>query len=186
MRPDAGLRDSAVVLECRPVSDEFGRRLRDLVEGVRSVASEHWAARAGTVAEARARRKHLEKIVQAEATSMLRSAEGVLAGMGLRTRFTPEELKVEPIPGARIPERYPPWLLLRCREPGMEDARVVVLEVTWRVDDPRTPLPEAPNTLRFVVSDDSAAGLAEVRDFLTVAFEDFASSVAKFDVFMKP
>ena len=58
----------------------------------------------------------------------------------------------------------------------------VVLEVTWRVDDPRTPLPEAPNTLRFVASDDSPAGVGEIRDFLSIALEDFASCVARFDV----
>jgi hypothetical protein len=34
-----------------------------------------------------------------------------------------------------------------------------------------------------VVSDDSAAGVAEVRDFLTVALEEFAASVAKSDSF---
>ncbi len=168
------------------MSDEFGRRLRDLVEGVRVEAGIQQSARAGDAAAARARRRHLEKLVVAETAKMLREADGVFAGMGLRTRSTPEELRVEPVPGARLPERFPPYLLARSRHPSHEDARVVVLEVTWRVDDPRTPLPEAPNTMRLVVSDDSPAGLAEVRDFLAVAIEDFAGSVARFDILMNP
>lgn len=168
------------------MSDEFGRRLRDLVEGVRAEAGNHRAGRADDATAAKARRRHLEKAVHADAQRMIRGAEGVLAGMGLRPRVTPEEVRVEAIPGARIPEQHPPWLLLRCRHPEVEDSRVIVLEVSWRVDDPRTPLPEAPCVLRLVVGDDSPAALAEVRDFLAVAVEDFAASVARFDILMKP
>ena len=163
------------------MSDEFGRRLRDLVDGIRVEADNAKAVRAGDEAAARARRRHLEKIAMAEALRMLREAEPVFTGLGLRPRATPEELRVEVIPGARLPEPHPPWLLARCRLPAYETAAVAVLEVTWRVDDPRTPLPETPSTLRFVVSDDSAAGVAEIRDFLSVALEEFAAAVAKFD-----
>ena len=59
--------------------------------------------------------------------------------------------------------------------------RVAVLEVTWRVDDPRTPLPEAPCVMRYVASDDSSSGVAEIHEFLAVAFEDFAAAVTRVD-----
>lgn len=167
------------------MSDQFGRRLKDLVAGVRAAAVDHQAARAGDTAAARARRRHVETAVMEETRRMLREAEGVFSGMGLRPKFSPEEAKVEAIPGARLPEAFPPWLLARCRTPAMEDSRVAVLEVTWRVDDPRTPLPEAPSVLRLVVADDSPAGMADVRDFLAVAIEDFAAAVARFDALMQ-
>ena len=167
------------------MSDEFGRRLRDLVEGIRAEAEGARAARVHDAAAARARRRRLEKASIEEARRLLREAEPVLAGLGLRPRVTPEEVRVEVIPGARLPEPHPPWLFAHCRPPGHEDAAVAVLEVTWRVDDPRTPLPEAPCTLRLVASDDSPSGLAEVRDFLAAAFEDFAAAVAKYDAFPK-
>jgi len=163
------------------MSNEFGRRLRDLVDGIRAEGEGTRVARAGDLAAHRARRRHLERIALEEARKMLREAEPVLAGLGLRGKTTPEEVRVDPIPGARPGEKFPPWILVRCRPPAMEDAAVAVLEVTWRVDDPRTPLPEAPNTLRFVASDDSAAGAADIRDFLAVAFEDFATAVARID-----
>ncbi len=163
------------------MSDEFGRRLKDLVEGIRAEADNARAVRAGDAAAARARRRRLEKAAMEEARRMFREAEPVLAGLGLRPKSTPEEISVVAIPGARLPEPFPPWLLFHCRPPAFEDTAVAVLEVTWRVDDPRTPLPEAPCTLRHVANEDSPAGLAEVRDFLSVAIEDFASCVTKFD-----
>lgn len=163
------------------MSDEFGRRLRDLVEGIRAEAEGVRATRAGDAAASRARRRHMEKVSLEEARRMLREAEPVLAGLGLRGRSTPEEIRVEAIPGARAPEPFPPWLNIRCRPPAYEDTTVAVIEVTWRVDDPRTPLPEAPCTIRLVANDDSPAGVAEIRDFLAVALEDFAACVAKFD-----
>ena len=164
------------------MGDEFGRRLRDLVDGIRIEASTKATAHADDPASARARRRHLEKIALEEARKILREAEPVLASLGMRPRAVPEEMRVEGIPGARMPEKFPPWLTLRCRPPAYETVRVAVLAVTWRVDDPRTPLPEAPNTLRFVASDDSPAGVAEIRDFLSIALEDFATNVARFDV----
>ncbi len=163
------------------MGDEFGRRLRDLVDGIRIEAANKAVARADDPAAARARRRHLEKVVLEEARTILREAEPVLAGLGLRPKVHPEEIRVEPVPGARLPEKFPPWLTVRCRPPAFDTVRVGVLEVTWRVDDPRTPLPEAPCVLRFVASDDSPAGLAEVRDFLAVAMEDFAASLARID-----
>jgi hypothetical protein len=163
------------------VSEEFGRRLRDVVDGVRAEAAHKAAPRREDAAAAESFRRHLRKAVMAEADSMLRAAAPVLAELGLRSKATPEEMRVEAIPGGRLPEAHPPWLLVRTREPGYPEARVIVVEVTWRVDDPRTPLPEAPCTIRHVSGDDSAAGIAEVRDFLGVALEDFAASVAKHD-----
>jgi hypothetical protein len=163
------------------MANEFGRRLRDLVDGIRAEGEGLRAARAGDVATARARRSHLERIVRKEAGAMLREAEPVLVGLGLRGAVTPEEVRVETIPGARPGAKHPPWLLARCRPPATEDSGVAVLEITWRVDDPRTPLPEAPNVLRFVASDDSAGGVAEIRDCLAVAFEEFAAAVARID-----
>jgi hypothetical protein len=163
------------------VGEEFGRRLRDLVDGVRAEAVHRAAPRKADAAAAEAFRRHLRKAVLAEAHSMLHAAGGVLSELGLRARVTPEEVRVEAIPGARLPEPHPPWLLVRCREPGHPDARVTVVEVTWRVDDPRTPLPESPCSIRHVSGDDSAAGIAEVHEFLGVALEEFAASVAKHD-----
>jgi hypothetical protein len=163
------------------MGNEFGRRLRDLVEGIRAEAEGARLGRAGDLAAARARRRRLEKLSLDEAARMLREADPVFAGLGLRGQVTPEEIRVASIPGTRPSEKFPPWLLVRCRVPAMEDAQVAVLEVTWRVDDPRTPLPESPSVLRFVASDDSPAGVADVRDFLSVAFEDFAAAVARTD-----
>ena len=163
------------------MSDAFGRRLRDLVDGVRSELEGHQENRHLDASAAAARRRHLEKVVQAEVESMLQGAGGVLASLGLKAKATPEEIRIEAIPGARLPEQYPPWMRIGFRVPAFEDTRVAVLEVTWRVDDPRTPLPESPNTLRHVVGDDSSAGLAEVRDFLGVTIEDFATNVVKHD-----
>lgn len=163
------------------MSDEFGRRLRDLVEGIRAEAEGARVAKAGDAAAARARRKHLERAAFEEARRMIREAEPVLAGLGLRSRGTPEEIRIEAIPGARPAGAFPPWLNIHCRPPAFEDTAVAVLEVTWHVDDPRTPLPEAPCTLRHVAGDDSPAGIADIRDFLAVALEEFASCVAKFD-----
>ncbi len=163
------------------MGNEFGRRIRDLVEGIRAEAEGTRVARAGDVAAARARRRRLERIALDEAAKMLREAEPVLAGLGFRGRITPEEVRVEPIPGARPGAKHPPWLFVACRAPAVEDTQVAVLEVTWRVDDPRTPLPEAPCVLRFVASDDSPAGIADVHEFLAVAFEDFAGAVARVD-----
>jgi len=166
----------------RTVSNEFGRRLRDLVEGIRAEASRKAVARADDPAAARASRRHLEKIVLREATAMVGDAEPILAGLGLRPRVAPEEIRVEPIPGARPGERFPPWLNLRFHPPAFDDIRVAVVVVTWRVDDPRTPLPEAPCTVRQVVSGDTPADVGEFRDFLAVALEDFAASVTRGDV----
>ena len=163
------------------MSNEFGRRLRDLVEGIRAESEGARTARAGDVALARARRRRLERHALDEAAKMLKEAEPVLAGLGLRGRLTPEEVRVTPIPGARPGEKHPPWIVVRCRIPATEDVSVAVLEVTWLVDDPRTPLPEAPCTLRFVASDDSPAGIAEIREFLAVAYEDFAATVTRMD-----
>lgn len=163
------------------MSNEFGRRLRDLVDGIRAEAEGGRVVRAGDLAAARARRRHLERLALEEAGKMLRQAEPVLAGLGFRGKTTPEEVRVDSIPGARPGEKFPPWLLVRCRLPATDDTQVAVLEVTWRVDDPRTPLPEAPCTLRFVASDDSPAGVADIHDFLAVAFEDFAAAVARVD-----
>jgi hypothetical protein len=163
------------------MSNEFGRKLRDIVDGIRAEAEGARVARAGDLAAARARRRHLERLAVEEARKMAKEADPVMAGLGLKARVTPEEVRMEPIAGARLPEKFPPWLLIRCRPPAMEEAVVAVVEVTWRVDDPRTPLPEAPNTLRHVSSDDSPAGLAEIRDFLAVALEDFAAAVARLD-----
>lgn len=163
------------------MSNEFGRRLKDLVEGIRAEAEHQAVARADDPAAARARRRHLEKVALGEAQRILKEAEPVLLGLGMRPRFTPEEIRVEPFPGARLPEKHPPWLTVACRPPAYDLVRVAVLEATWRVDDPRTPLPEAPCANRFVVSDDSPAGVAEIRDFLAVAVEDFAACVARID-----
>ena len=163
------------------MSEEFGRRLRDVVDGIRAEAVHRTGPRRADASAAESFRRHLRKAVMAEGESMLRAAGSVLAELGLRAKFTPEEARVEVIPGARLPEAHPPWLLVRCREPGHPEARVVVVEVTWRVDDPRTPLPEDPCSIRHVSGDDSAAGLAEVREFLGVALEEFAASVAKHD-----
>ena len=163
------------------MSDEFGRRLKDLVDGIRTEAANQKIAHADDPSSARARRRHLEKVSLEEVRRILREAEPVLAGLGLRPKQTPEEVRVEAIPGARPPEKFPPWFTARCRPPAFETVRVAVLEVTWRVDDPRTPLPEAPCATRFVVSDDSPAGVAEIRDFLTIALEDFASNTARLD-----
>ena len=160
------------------MTNEFGRRLKDLVDGIRAEASQKAVARADDPAAARARRRHLERGAWRETSDMLRSAEPVLAGLGLRPKSTPEELRIEAIPGARLPERFPPWLRVGFHPPVFEDIRVAVLEVTWRVDDPRTPLPEAPCTFRHVMSDDTAADLGDLRDFLSVALEDFAAAVA--------
>jgi len=164
------------------VSNEFGRRLKDLVDGIRAEASRKAIARADDPAAARARRRHLEKVVLKETTDMLQASEPVLAGLGLRPRFSSEEILIETIPGARLREDFPPWLLIRFHPPAFEDIRVAVLVVTWRVDDPRTPLPEAPCTVRHVCSDDTPADLGDLRDFLAVALEDFAGAVARCDV----
>jgi len=165
----------------RTVSEEFGRRLRDLVDGIRAEAAHRAVPRKADAAAAAAFRRHLRKAILAEAESMLAASGSVLAELGLRVRYTPEEACVEAIPGGRLAETHPPWLRVRTAQPGFDDARVVVVEVTWHADDPRTPLPEAPCTLRHVSGDDSAAGLAEVRDFLAVAFEEFAAAVARYD-----
>lgn len=163
------------------MSEEFGRRLKDVVDGVRAEAAHRAAPRRADAAAAEAFRRHLRKTVMAEAERMLREAGAVLAELGLRARFTPEEARIEVIPGGRLPEAHPPWLLIRTREPGYAEARVIVIEVTWLVDDPRTPLPEDPCTIRHVSGDDSAAGISEIREFLGMALEDFAASVAKHD-----
>jgi hypothetical protein len=160
---------------------DFGRRLRDLVEGIRSEAEGTRSARSLDAAAARARRRHLERASLVETGDLLREAAPVLAALGLRSRSTAEEIRVEPIPGARPGDRHPPWLLVHCRPPAHEDAAVAILEVQWRVDDPRTPLPEAPCVIRYVAGDDTAAGFAEVREFLATAFEEFAASVARLD-----
>jgi hypothetical protein len=167
------------------VTGSFGRRLRDVVDGIRAEAGVRRVDHAGDAAAAAARRRHLQKAAVAETLAILREAEPVLAGLGLRRVETPEEIRVEAIPGARPGEKFPPWWTVRIRPPAHDAARVVVIEVRWRVDDPRTPLPEDPSTVRFVMADDTPSGLAEVRDFLAVALEDFAASVARYDALPK-
>ncbi|MCK6480738.1 MAG: hypothetical protein L6R43_11510 [Planctomycetes bacterium] len=164
------------------MANEFGRRLKDLVDGIRAEALQKSVARADDPSAARARRRHLEKAAAKEADDLLRAAEPVLAGLGLRPKSTPEEIRVEAVPGARMPERFPPWLRVSFHPPAFDTVRVAVVEVSWRVDDPRTPLPEAPCTLRHVLSDDAPADLGDLRDFLSVALEDFAACVARNDV----
>ena len=168
------------------MSEEFGRRLQDLVEGVRVESARKDGTRRLDAAGADSFRRHLRRAILAEADSMMRSATGVLSGLGLRHRSTSDEVNVEVLPGARTPEAHPPWLRIRFREPMFNDARVVIVEAQWQVDDPRTPLPESPCSLRHVSADDSPAGIAEVREFLAVAFEDFAACVAKFDSLPRP
>jgi len=167
------------------VSNEFARRLRDIVDGVRSEAEARHRLRAPEVGAAKARRRHLEKAAVVEAGLLVTQAGPVFASLGMRSTATATEIRVEPIPGARLTEEFPPWLRISCRTAAFEAVRVAVLEMTWRVDDPRTPLPESPNTVRLVVDDDSAAGMAEVREFVSVAMEDFAANVTKYDVLPK-
>ena len=168
------------------MTDEFARRLQDVVEGVRAESARREGPRKAGSAAAEEFRRHLRRAVMSEAERMVRGAAGVLAGLGLRMKVTPEEVRVEAIPGARLPEAHPPWLGFRCREPGHPDARVVVTEASWRVDDPRTPLPESPCSIRHVSGDDTPAGIAELREFLAVAIEDFASCVTKYDTLPRP
>lgn len=164
------------------MGNEFGRRLRDLVEGIRSGAAHQPAGKAADPASARARRRHLEKVALAEAARLVREAEPVFAGLGLKPAYAAEEIRIGPIPGARLPEKIPPSLTVSCLSPAFEDVRVAVVLVTWRVDDPRTPLPEDPCTMRMVFSDDGAGEVADLGDFLTVAIEDFAAAVARFEI----
>lgn len=161
---------------------EFGRRLKDVVDAVKAEVEHVTHRRAASEEQARARRRHLEKVGLGEAQKLLEEASGVFASMGLKPKFTPDELRVHSIPGARLPEEHPPWLLVRCRPAAYEDVQVAVIEITWRVDDPRTPLPEAPCTLRMVLDEDGAGALAELRDFIAVALEDFATQVIKHDL----
>ena len=168
------------------MTEEFARRLQDVVEGVRAESARKEGPRKADSTAAEAFRRHLRRVVMSEADQMVRGAAGVLAGLGLRMKVNLEEVRVEAIPGARPTEAHPPWLLFRCREPGHPDARVVVAEASWRVDDPRTPLPESPCSLRHVSGDDSPAGIAELREFLAVALEDFAACVAKYDSLPSP
>ncbi|MHC4821405.1 MAG: hypothetical protein ACYTDX_06765 [Planctomycetota bacterium] len=163
------------------MSGEFGRRLKNIMDGVRAELEQHSVDRHLDAAAAAARRRHLEKVTIAECRKMLREAEPVFASLGLKTRDTPEEIRVEALPGARLPEKYPPWMRISCRPPAFDEVRVAVLEVTWRVDDPRTPLPEAPNTIRMVMDDDSDAAQADLEDFLAVTLEDFVTNVTKHD-----
>ncbi len=159
---------------------EFARRLQEMVEAVRTEARHQHDLRVSGTDAAKSRRRHLEKAAMEELRALLREADPVLAGLGLRVKETPSEISVAAIPGARL-EAHPPWLAARCREPAFPDVRVAVMEISWRVDDPRTPLPEAPNVLRAVADDDSAGAIAELRDFLAVALENFVAAVTKFD-----
>ncbi len=163
------------------MAEEFARRLRDIIEGVRAEARHATDRRVADATAAKARRRHLERVCAEEARSLVEQTAPVLAGLGLREVATPAEFRVEPIRGARPPEAFPPWLRIACRPAAAEDIRVAVLEVNWRVDDPRTPLPEAPNTVRLVVDDDGPAARAETREFLAVAVEEFCAAVTRFD-----
>ena len=52
------------------MGNEFGRRLKDLVEGIRAETEGARAARAGDVAAARTRRRRLERLAMDEARAM--------------------------------------------------------------------------------------------------------------------
>jgi hypothetical protein len=164
------------------VPSEFGRRLKDVVDAARSEVEHVAHRRAANVEQARARRRHLERVAMAEAQSLLEQSAPVFASMGLRPRMSPIDNVVESIPGARLPEAHPPWFMVRCRPAAEDEVQVAVVEVTWRVDDPRTPLPESPSVLRMVLDEDGAGALGELRDFLSVALEDFATQVVKHDL----